>query len=1079
MARPKVGLHGLILSTRLVAGKNHGGGEGPRMDAKARPFLSRTRAALFRLVFLAVVGSYQAISGAEPNQDFGQALHWRNIGPFRGGRTRAVAGVPSQPNVFYIAQVNGGVFKTTDYGRTWQPIFDDQPTGSIGAMAVSPSNPEIIYVGSGEGLHRPDLSIGDGIYKSTDAGKSWTHLGLREGQQIAQVAVDLRNSDRIFAAVAGHPYGPNEERGIFRSTDGGKSFEKVLYRDENIGGGDVQIDPANPEIVYASLWEAREGPWENGSWKGPHGGIFKSVDGGTTWNQLSKGLPEGVVQVNLAIAPSSPRSLFAAVGTEKGAGLYRSDDGGENWFVATTDPRPGLAIGGGDLPVVRFDPTDANIVYSATVVCWKSMDGGKTWKGFRGAPGGDDYQNVWVNPNNPAIILLGSDQGAIITVNGGETWSSWFNQPTAQLYHVSADNAFPYSLCSGQQESGSVCISSRGQDGAINFRDWRPAAAEEYGYVVPDPLDPDIVYGGKLTRYDRRTGRAQNILPKRFRSPEFRMVRTQPIVFSPIDPHLLFFAANTLWKTHDGGQNWEQFSPDLARKTFEIPASVGKYSSQLTAAPTPRGVIYTVAPSPLDPNRIWAGTDDGLIHVTSDGGKNWKDVTPPQISAWQKISLIDAGHFDPNAAYAAVNTIRLDDMRPHIYRTRDGGKSWSEIVKGIPGGQTVNVVREDTQRKGLLFAGTERAVYFSWDDGENWQPLRLNMPATSVRDLIIKDDDIAVATHGRGFWILDNITPLRQLAASNEETILFKPQTAWRVRSSLNTDTPIPPDEPAGENPPDGAMIDYYLGQNAAGAITLEIKDGTGNVVRRYSSADPIPPLDDLNLKIPAYWVRPPQILSNERGMHRFLWDMHYAPLPGVEAEYPMTAVAHNTAPQATSPWVMPGDYSVGLRANGKTVTQLLRVKMDPRTKASVADLGQQLELSKGLYEFRPALEAINKDLKRLSAAIEKTKELAGQNAVTAQLDAMLTKLQEIAGPPNPRANSTLSLDLLEKLRTLFGSLEEADAAPTPVMRATVADVQRESQSVIARWQAIETQDVPALNRQLEAAGLSKIEVQK
>lgn len=1078
MVRPDVRFHGLILSTRFVAGKNHGDGEGPRVDAKDQPFLSRTKGALFRLVVLAVAVSQQPMTGAELNPDLRQVLHWRNIGPFRGGRTRAVAGVPSQPNVFYIGQVNGGVFKTTDYGRTWQPIFDEQDTGSIGAIAVSISDPTIIYVGSGEGLHRPDLSIGDGIYKSTDAGKSWTHLGLREGQQIAQVAVDPRNPDRIFVAVAGHPYGSNEERGIFRSTDGGKSFEKVLYRDENTGGSDVQIDPANQETVYASLWEAREGPWENGSWKGPHGGIFKSVDGGTTWNQLSKGLPEGIVQANLAIAPSSPRSLFAAVGTEKGAGLYRSDDGGENWFVATTDSRPGLAIGGGDLPVVRFDPKDANIVYSATVVCWKSMDGGKTWKGFRGAPGGDDYQNVWVNPNNPAIILLGSDQGAVITVNGGETWSSWFNQPTAQLYHVSADNAYPYRLCSGQQESGSVCIASRGQDGEITFRDWHPVAAEEYGYVAPDPLDPEIVYGGKLTRYDRRTGQAQNILPKPFRSPEFRMLRTQPVIFSSVDPHVLFFAANTLWKTRDGGQNWEQVSQDLARKNFEIPATIGKYRSQPTAAPTPRGVIYTVAPSPLDLNRIWAGTDDGLIHMTSDGGKNWKDVTPRQILAWQKISLLDAGHFDVETAYAAVNTIRLDDMRPHIYRTHDGGKTWSEIVQGIPDGQTVNAVREDTQRKGLLFAGTEKAVYVSWNDGENWQPLRLNMPATSVRDLIIKDDDIAVATHGRGFWILDNITPLRQLEPGNRETILFKPQTALRVRNSLNPDTPIPPDEPAGENPPDGAMIDYYLGQDAVGAIALEIRDGKGKVVRRYSSADPIPSIDP-NLKIPMYWVRPPQILSNERGMHRFLWDMHYAPLPGVEVEYPMTAVPNNTAPEATSPWVMPGDYSVILTMNGKSYTQPLSVKMDPRVKGSPAGLAEQFELSKALYEIRPALETINRGLGRLSIDVGKTKAGAGQNEVTAQLDAFNKKLQELAGPPSRRASATLSLELLEKLGTLFGNIQKVDAAPMPVVRATVTDIQRESQSIIQRWRAIEEQDLPALNHQLEAAGLGKIGIQK
>jgi photosystem II stability/assembly factor-like uncharacterized protein len=1078
MVRANVRFHGPILSARFVAGKSVGRGEVPPMDAKVRPPLSRTTITLFRMVVFAFVLGQQAVASADLNQDFKQALHWRNIGPFRGGRTRAVAGVPSQPNVFYIAQVNGGVFKTTDYGRTWQPIFDDQPTGSVGAIAVSVSNPEIIYVGSGEGLHRPDLSVGDGIYKSSDAGKTWTHLGLRDGQQIAQIAVDPRNPDRVFVAVAGHPYGPNEERGIFRSTDGGKTFEKVLYRDENTGGGDVQIDPANPEIVYASLWEAREGPWENGSWKGGNGGIFKSVDGGKTWNQLSKGLPDGIVQANLAVAASAPRSLFAAVGTEKAAGLYRSDDGGENWFVATTDGRPGLAIGGGDLPVVRFDPKDANIIYSATVVCWKSTDGGKTWKGFRGAPGGDDYQNAWVNPNNPGIILLGSDQGAIVTVNGGETWSSWFNQSTAQLYHVAADNAFPYRLCSGQQESGSVCISSRGQDGEITFRDWHPVAVEEYGYAAPDPLDPDIVYGGKLTRYDRRTGQAQDILPKPFRSPEFRMLRTQPVIFSPVDPHLLFFAANTLWKTRDGGQNWEQVSQDLTRKTFEIPATVGKYRSQPTAAPTPRAVIYTVAPSPLDVNRIWAGTDDGLIHVTADGGKNWKDITPPQISAWQKISLMDAGHFDANTAYAAVNTIRLDDMRPHIYRTHDGGKTWNEIVKGIPGGQTVNVVREDTQRKGLLFAGTERAVYVSWDDGDNWQPLRLNMPATSIRDLIIKDDDIAVATHGRGFWILDNITPLRQLAASNEGTILFKPQTALRVRSSLNPDTPIPPDEPTGENPPDGAMIDYNLGQNAAGAVALEIKDGKGNVVRHYSSADPIPPID-ANLKIPAYWVRPPQTLSNERGMHRFLWDMHHAPVPGVESEYPMTAVPHNTAPEPTSPWVMPGDYSVALTVNGKSYTQPFSVKMDPRVKASMADLAQQFELSKRLYEIRPALEAVNNGLTRLSTEIGKAKERAGQNAVMAQLDALDKKLQEIAGPPGRRASAALSLELLEKLRRLFGEVHGVDLAPTPAVNAAVADLQRDSQSIIPRWRAIETQDLPELNRQLEAAGFAKIEILK
>ncbi|HKC64188.1 MAG TPA: hypothetical protein VKB86_11145, partial [Pyrinomonadaceae bacterium] len=426
------------------------------------------------LIILSVICVHAVASAQQFNQDFKQALHWRSIGPFRGGRTRAVAGVPSEPNVFYVAQVNGGVFKTTDYGRTWTPIFDDQPTGSVGAIAVALSNPNVIYVGSGEGLHRPDLSVGDGVYKSTDGGQSWTHLGLRDGQQIAQIAVDPRNADRLFVAVAGHPYGPNEERGIFRSVDGGRSFEKVLYKDENTGGADVVIDPSNMDTVYASLWEAREGPWENGSWNGTNGGIFKSTDGGKTWRQLTKGLPEEIIQANLTIAQSKTARLVASVATATGVNLYRSDDGGESWSVMTTDPRPALRIGGGDLPVPRIDPKNPDVIYSASIVCWRSTDGGKTWTGIRGAPGGDDYQNVWINPNNTDIILLGSDQGAIISVNGGKTWSSWYNQATAQLYHVGADNAFPYSVCSGQQESGSVCIASRGNDGEITFREWHP-----------------------------------------------------------------------------------------------------------------------------------------------------------------------------------------------------------------------------------------------------------------------------------------------------------------------------------------------------------------------------------------------------------------------------------------------------------------------------------------------------------------------------------------------------------------------------------------------------------------------------
>ncbi len=1006
--------------------------------------------------------------------DFDSALRWRNVGPFRGGRTRAIAGVPSQPNTFYMAQVNGGVFKTTDYGRTWQPIFDDQPTGSIGAIAVSISNPDVIYVGSGEGLHRPDLSVGDGIYKSIDAGKTWTHLGLRDAQQIAQVAVDPRNPDRFFVAAAGHPYGPNEERGIFRSLDGGKTFEKVLYRDENTGGGDVQIDPANPDVVYASLWESREGPWENSTWNGTNGGIFKSIDDGKTWNQLSKGLPDKIVQANLAIAPSSTRTLLATVRTSVSSKLYRSDDGGESWVNPTDDSRPAAGIGGGDLPVVRFDPKNPAIVYSASVVCWKSVDGGKTWDGWRGAPGGDDYQNIWINPENPNVILLGSDQGAIITVNGGQSWSSWYNQPTAQLYHVSADNAFPYRLYSGQQESGSVGIVSRGNDGAITFRDWHPVAAEEYGYVVVDPLDPDIIYGGKLTRYDRRTGQAQEILPVPLRSPDFRMIRTEPIVFSPKDSHLLFFAGNTLWQTRDGGRNWKQISPDLSRKTYELPASIGKYRNEPTADVKQRGVIYTVAPSPIDVNRIWCGTDDGLIHLTSDGGKKWNDVTPPAISAWQKISLIDAGHFDAITAYAAVNTLRLDDVRPHIYRTHDAGKTWTQIVQGIPDGQTVNVVREDTKRKGLLFAGTERAVYVSFDDGDNWQSLRLNMPATSVRDLIIKDDDVAVATHGRGFWILDNITPLRQLTSNQQSSVLFKPQTALRVRWNLNPDTPLPPDEPAGENPPDGAMIDYFLPEDVSDPVTLEIKEKNGNLVRPYSSTDKPAQPDLKKLKIPRYWIRPLQSLSAQRGMHRFLWDMHYPALTGIEPDYPIAAIYGNTAP--TSPWVMPGDYTIVLTANGKDYTQPLTVEMDPRVQMSAAELQTQFELSRQLCDMRATLETIGKTFDSLVEQLTKLKEQSLPKNVEDKFNALNSKIKEL-GPPNPRPGAPPSLHALDSAKSLFDQIQGVDAPPTDRVKAAVSDVRLQATSLIEHWKNILAQDVLALNNELQTAGFPSINI--
>jgi photosystem II stability/assembly factor-like uncharacterized protein len=1008
------------------------------------------------LAALAVATAASTAFSASYDPKLFAEMRWRSIGPLRGGRTRATAGVPTQPTVFYIGAVNGGVWKTNDFGRTWNPIFDDQPTGSIGAIAVAPSDPNTVYVGSGEGLQRPDLSVGDGIYKSTDAGKTWTHLGLRDGQQIPQVVVDPRNPNRLFVAVLGHPYGPNEERGIFRSTDGGQSFEKVLYKDENTGGSDVEIDPSNHNIVYACLWEGRQGPWENSAWSGANGGIFKSTDGGSKWRQLTKGLPEeGVTQANLAIAPSNPHRIYATVATGRGVNIFRSDDAGETWARITTDSRPAGRIGGGDLPHPAVDPKNPDTIYVASTVTWKSTDGGKTWTGLRGAPGGDDYQHIWINPNFPNIILIASDQGAIITVNGGETWSSWYNQPTAQMYHVAADNAFPYRLCSGQQESGSACVASRGNDGQITDREWHPVGLEEYGYAAPDPLDPDIVYGGKVTRFDRRTGQVENISPKPIRPADMRALRTAPLLFSPVDPHVLYFAANTLWKTRDGGRSWTQISPDLTRKTWEVPPSVGKYRDSDTAKPTQRGVIYAVAPSPLDINRIWAGTDDGLIHVTIDGGAHWKDITPPQLVPFAKVSILDAGHFDAGTAYAAINTLRLDDMRPHILRTHDGGKTWTEIVNGIPNGAPVDAVREDPKRKGLLFAGTEREVYVSFDDGDNWQSLRLNMPCTSIRDLIIKDDDLVAATHGRGFWILDDITPLRQMDANTAQAgaHLFKPETAVRVRWDMNTDTPLPPDEPSAPNPPDGAVIDYYLGASASGPVTIEILDSAGQLVRRYSSADPVEPIDPM-LAVPMYWARPPRGLSSQPGMHRWVWDLHYTSLPEPRVQLPMTAVFHDTVPSSASPWVMPGRYTVKLTVNGQSYTQPLTVRMDPRVRTTAAGLLQQFTLSKQCYD----------DVLKISKVMDEARALRERlkNAPDADLE---KKLNAIAGAPGGggrfgggggRGPVAGGPDTLASVSAALGQLmrliENADVAPTTQMVAAVADRHAALAKLMGEW---------------------------
>lgn len=1010
-------------------------------------------------------------------------MRWREIGPYRGGRTRAVSGVARQPNVFYIGSVDGGVWRSNDFGHTWHPIFDHEPTGSIGAIAVAPSDPDIIYVGSGEGLHRPDLATGDGMYKSVDGGKTWTRIGLRHTQQIAQVAVDPRDPNHVLVAALGHPYGPNRQRGIFLTTDGGRTWTKTLYINAYTGGSDVEIDPRDPRIAYAAMWQAQEAPWENGEFGGMDGGLFKSIDGGRTWRKLTNGLPKGLQQVDIAIAPSNPQRLYATVAIGYPIEIFRSDNAGASWYRVTKDPRPALRIGGGDIPVPKVDPQNPNIVYTCSTVIWKSADGGKTWTALRGAPGGDDYQNLWINPHHPRIMLAGSDQGAIVTVNGGQTWSSWYNQPTAQVYHVATDNDFPYHVCSGQQDSGSVCISSRGNWGEITERDWLPVGAEEYATIAPDPLNPNLVFGGKVTRFNWRTDQAADVAPVPPGQKGFRALRTEPLIFSPADPQALYFAGNTLWVTRDLGQSWRRISPDLSRTAWTDPAVVGMYRGTPMAKPERRGVIYAVSPSPLEANLIWAGTDDGLMWLTRDGGAHWTNVTPPGLTAWDKISSIDSGHFDPGTAYIAVNTFRLDQMKPRIYKTHDYGKTWTEITNGLADNAATDVVRQDPKEKGLLFAGTERQVWVSFDDGAQWYSLRLNMPATSVRDLEIKGNDLIAGTHGRGFWILDDITPLRQITqAALAGAYLYRPEPAYRVRWDTNTDTPLRPATPAGQNPPDGAILDYYLARPASGPVELAIYDADGKLVRQYSSATPPPPINPARLGVPAHWQRPPQPLLATAGEHRFIWDLHYPPAPGLPRRLPMQAVVHNTPLSANAPWVLPGWYTVKLTVDGRTYSQPLEVIMDPRVKTPGAGLREQFQLAMRMYDGIGKLSAALAQARAAQARIAKLRRHASGDAATA-LAAAAQRLDSVAGRagrgfagffgPPPAGPPTLG-SLRGTYARLMRVVEAADVTPTAQAEAAVKAQGAQLQPLLARWQAFQ-RTLPALNRALRQAGLPAV----
>ncbi|HVX40184.1 MAG TPA: glycosyl hydrolase [Gemmatimonadaceae bacterium] len=877
--------------------------------------------------------------GQHPNHaalaDLFSGLRWRMLGPFRGGRTDAVCGVHGRPNEFYFGSVNGGVWKTVDAGRVWFPVFDGQPVASIGALCVAPSAPDTVYVGTGESTLRDSMGYGNGVYKTTDGGKSWTHVGLDETQHIGKIAVDPRNPNVVFVAAIGHLYAPNAERGVFRSRDGGKTWQKVLYKDENVGAVEVVIDPTNSNVVYAGLWNTRRPPWYTyRPSNGPGGGIYKSTDGGTTWKQLTNGLPsKDIGKSGIAVAPSDPKRVYAVMDVlpDQG-GFFRSDDGGASWTKLSSDQA--LWGRGWYFEHVAVDPHDANRVYVSNVAVSRSSDGGHSWVALRGSPGGDDYHQPWVSPDDPNTMIVASDQGTIITRNARAddpkdvTWSSWLNQPTAQVYHVSVDYRSPYWVTGAQQDSGAVAVRSRGKFGEISMRDWEPiGAGGESGMTAGDPLHPGVIYGGTGSRFDLGANAPIPGTTSPVTQGDDRADWTQPLVLSQADPRALYYASQYLYKSTDGARTWKKLSPDLTRPDPGVPSTLDAATAEDTDRNAKRGVIYTVAPSPLLVPMVWIGTDDGFIQLTTNDGKTWQNVTPSAMTSWSRVTTIEASHFDYNTAYASVDRHQLQDFDPYIYRTRDMGKTWQRITTGLPAGVYVHVVREDPARQGLLFAGTERGVFISFDDGDHWQPFQQNLPATSNRDFQIYGNDLIVATHGRGFWVVDDISALRQLtpAMANEEAILFKPADALTYVQGGDNGTPLQKDEPQAPNPPDGAYIDYYLRDSATTPVTVQILDAGGNVLRTFSS-DPnaqqqpafggrgggrggrgggIPNVSPL-------WQTTPEPLPASAGMHRVVW----------------TPVAGGGRGRGRGGAVMlSGNFTAKLTVNGKSYTQPFSVR--------------------------------------------------------------------------------------------------------------------------------------------------------
>ncbi|HZU44656.1 MAG TPA: hypothetical protein VE994_18405 [Terriglobales bacterium] len=1023
-------------------------------------------------------------------------MRWRMIGPFRGGRSLTAAGVPGQSDTYYFGAVGGGIWKTTNGGVTWNPIFDAQPIASIGALALAPSNPDIIYAGTGEADMRSDLTFGNGVYKSTDAGRTWTHVGLPDTRHIGRILIDPRNPDVVLVGALGHAYGPNPERGVFRSTDGGQTWTKVLYKDEHTGAIDLAFAPDDPQTVYAALWDAQRPPWSNyPPLEGTGSGIYKSTDGGVTWMQLTgHGLPGGTWgRVGLATGNGKGiNRVYALIDQKDEGGLYRSDDAGNSWRRVGDDPR--IRERSWYFTGVTVDPADPNVIYLPNVATYRSTDGGKTWTAFKGAPGGDDYHFLWIDPANSRRMILASDQGTIISVDGGKSWSSWFNQPTAQFYHVATDNQFPYFVYGAQQDSGTVATTSRSDYGSITFRDWYSVGGGESGYIAPDPRDPNTVYTGdtygRLDRFDKTTGQAQDISPLAvsvWGTPMYekllRFTWTSPVALSPQDPHVLYFGSQYVLKTSDAGMSWQKISPDLTgaspQPDMRAPLSVANAKAR------GYGAIYTIAPSPLNAAVIWAGSDTGLIHLTRDGGKTWSNVTPSGLGDWSKISLLEASHFDTGTAYAAVDRHRLDDLAPYIYRTRNYGKTWEKVVNGISAPAFVRAVREDSKRKGLLFAGTELGAYFSLDDGDHWQSLKLNMPTAPVHDLTLHGDDLVIATHGRSFWILDDISPLRQItpALLNSSANLFQPATAIRIRNDVSHETPLPAEVPAGENPPNGAILDYFLSEPQNGGVVLEIRDSQGQLVRTFSSK-PAAPAEPPQLRFTNDWIVMPEPLPSGAGMHRFVWDLRYPGPEKFQPSFEIGAIHGKGTPELPrGPLVLPGTYRVRLIVGNKTYEQPLNVAIDPRLKISLSDLQRQFATERQIiwamqkvYSAATQAVAVRDQLGELRPRVQNNPE------VTAALNMLDQRILDVAGSPpkstvdrNPEGSPKNLVRLHEQLASLLSVVDSADHAPTTQALQALKDLTGTATLQIAAWEQIKRNQLPAFNDLLARNGLPRV----